>query len=296
MNRDFKAAQWDPTQALATSETDWLRERDARLDLEIQDRERIDTQPPPKPSPVKDYDITPITPGIHPPPMMPYEQQGYGHEDVRDQAYGGGAGYTPVEEQHHHQQQQHQHQMHQQQQQQQKQKQLQKQPSSSSSGNRKHGSRSPKRSTSQPPEAHVEQEKQHKEKRHKEKRSHRKHRHRSSEVGGGEEQHHTTTESKKPKSSDKSGRHHGGGGGHSSSKHGPRNDSSRKSIRRQAQVMEDQPHPPHGQQQSRRIHEEASGAIGGAELSDVFDDDGGQFQFEDPEMKFMEDQSNCGNK
>ena len=79
-----------------------------------------------------------------------------------------------------------------------------------------------------------------------------------------------------------------------------RTDSTRRSIRRQATVHDDHhlKSSNGGGRKSSKIPEEASGgAISGADLSDVFDEES-QHQYYPPEdeMKYMEDRSNCRKK
>lgn len=139
---------------------------------------------------------------------------------------------------------------------------LQKQVSSSSSGNKKRSPpKSPRRSRRDSEAATASEAVAEEKPRHKEKRTTKKHRSSTAEA----------SEPSKRKSS--------------SSKHDPQ----RRSIRRQAQVEAK------ASEVARADHGSSGGAIAGADLSDVFDEDS-QFQFEDSDMKYIEDRSNCRKK
>ena len=168
---------------------------------------------------------------------------------------------------------------------------------------KKRSPKSPRKSRPNPevvaqPEV-VQPDKPREKRHHKEKRSHRKH---HTTASSGAEQDQNQGQGKAKSGDSKASRPPGSR---------TRQDSQRRSIRRQSQVEAE--HVSHSGRKSK-IPEEMSagptggatgagggsgggGVISGAELSDVFDEESQhQYYPEDSDIKYMEDRSNCRKK
>lgn len=259
-----------------TTDPDWIRERDERLEREIREQEQILDRE------IREREIRESE--QHYEAVVTAKRNSriraqLSYENPYDPAEEGEElRYVVTDEEqqlHHHQQ------MQQQQPPYPPEQAEQQQPSSMGAKQKQPSSQGKKRSS--PPknraagnEQPAEQDKP-REKRHtKDKRQHRKHA--TSNPSEVPELKASTSEKRNPRS---------------------RHESTRRSIRRQAQVQ-DQDHAGHsgsaGKKSKQPMDDPGGGAISGADMSDVFDEESQQYYGQEDDMKYIEDRSNCRKK